>query len=373
MRERGVTPAGGVDASDLRPAVDATGPFVTLLLDTDPTVENAGVIFERRWKTTRRDLADAGTHEAALAHIDERAPGAHLRGHAFYAVANDERLWVVGHWAQRPSSELMRWAPLPTLTPLIAERQTEIPHIVALVDREGGDLFSATPEATESESIEGQEGPVVHRSKPGGWSQMRYQHRAEDAWARTAKQIAEALVEQFDAIHGELVVMAGDVREVQLVTDDLPDRVRERVHVVSGGRAPGVDKAAMADAVARLVRTAAADHSVALLRKLRDEVGEHDRAVVGPHDTFDALSRAQVEVLLVHDDPSDDRIAWFGPNPLPVGLMPDAARIDSSDVHEGRLVDVAMRSALAGDARIRVIPSVGAVAGGIAGILRWTD
>jgi hypothetical protein len=42
-------------------------------------------------------------------------------------------------------------------------------------------------------------------------------------------------------------------------------------------------------------------------------------------------------------------------------------------VHEGRLVDVAVRGALAGDARIRVIPNASGVTGGMAGILRWTD
>jgi peptide subunit release factor 1 (eRF1) len=373
MRHRGVTPAGGVDASDLRSVVDAKGPFATVLLDTDPAVPNARYHLEQKWSNVRRELTAAGAPEATLAGLEEQVSDAHLSGHAFYAVADGERVRLVAHWPDRPAYELTRWAPLPTFTPLLERRQVEIRHVVVLVDREGADLVTVTPATTSNETIEGESGPVIHRSAPGGWSQMRYQHRAEVAWARTAREIAGALTDEFDAAHAELVVIAGDVREVQLVTDDLPKRVRDRLHVVTGGRAPGTDEDAMQHEITRLVLTAAAEASVALLRKLREEAGQGDRAVVGAEATFDALRKAQVDVLLVHDDQVDHRSAWFGLTPLLVGLIPDEASVDRSEVQLGRLVDVAVRAAIDADAGIRVIPSVSAVADGIAAILRWSD
>jgi peptide subunit release factor 1 (eRF1) len=66
-----------------------------------------------------------------------------------------------------------------------------------------------------------------------------------------------------------------------------------------------------------------AEDTAALVRKLREELGQHDRAVEGAAATLAALARGQVEVLLVHGDPDDDRTAWFGPEPTHVATTPD--------------------------------------------------
>ncbi|MBV9411271.1 MAG: hypothetical protein JO148_06730, partial [Acidimicrobiia bacterium] len=48
------------------------------------------------------------------------------------------------------------------------------------------------------------------------------------------------------------------------------------------------------------------------MAKFREERGQGDRAADGPAATLEAMSRSQVEVLLVHADPDDTRTAWFG-------------------------------------------------------------
>jgi len=211
-------------------------------------------------------------------------------------------------------------ASLPSLGPLIEHRQREVPHVVALVDRQGADIVAVERggEARDNE-VDGVHGPVIRKSAPGGWSQRRYQDRADESWAKTARAISDAVVATADQIDAQLVVLAGDVRELQLVRDALPERLRELTHVVHGGRAAGTDEDARRHEIERLVHTAVADATVALVRKLREELGQHDRAAVGTRDTFSALQKAEVEVLLVHDDPDDERTAWFGDAPTAIG------------------------------------------------------
>jgi hypothetical protein len=59
--------------------------------------------------------------------------------------------------------------------------------------------------------------------------------------------------------------------------------------------------------------------TAALLAKLREELGQADRAVAGAESTLAALARAQVDVLVVGDDAEGAGTAFFGPVPTQVG------------------------------------------------------
>jgi peptide subunit release factor 1 (eRF1) len=383
MQHRGTTPLGGVSADDLRPrfedSADAVSSAVTVLLATNPAEENAGPRWAQRWKTARRELESMGAEAAALERLDDASADAYRHGDCFYAVADASRLWVAESWPGAPRQELLRVATLPSLAPLLARRQRQVPHVVALVDREGADIITVERggEVRDAE-VEGEHGAVIRKTSPGGWSQRRYQDRAEESWNRTARGIADAIVASTDHVDAQVVVLAGDVREVQLVREALPAHIAERTHVVHGGRAAGTDDAARAHEVERLLDTAVADATVALLRKLREELGQHDRAVVGTRQTFTALQKAQVEVLLVHDDPADERTAWFGDTPTAVGatggdLEPADLGVDPGAERVGRLVDVAIWAAIGTGADVRVVPSVHALPDGLGAILRWSD
>ena len=115
-----------------------------------------------------------------------------------------------------------------------------------------------------------------------------------------------------------------------------------------------------------------ATDTVALLEKFREELGQDHRAADGPEATVAALAQAQVEVLLVHEDPDDDRRGYFGPDPTAVGLRAtDVAALGVDKPSEAPLVDVAVRAALGTRAGIRVVPAGQAPTGGLGAILRW--
>jgi peptide subunit release factor 1 (eRF1) len=177
----------------------------------------------------------------------------------------------------------------------------------------------------------------------------------------------------FERYDPRLVVLAGDVRAVQLIQEALPTNVLDRLVVIEGGRSEDGSDQLFADRVQEQVTAAVNLDTYALLEKFREELGQADRAADGPDDVLAALARAQVEVLLVHDSPDDDRTALFGPEPTQVGRVADDLRaMGVDDPQEGRLVDVAVRAALGTGAGVRIVPDGDVPTGRLGAILRWS-
>jgi hypothetical protein len=374
MDHTGVTPPVALSAPDLAELVLGAGPFLTVYLATEASIENAAQRSELRWKDLRRDLEGRGADEAVLAAVDPLVADAHLEGECLVAIANTKGMLHVSHQPDPPTRDVGRWGPLPTIGPLLEWRQSQVPHIVALVDRKGADIFvfrSGAPD--EHSEIAGGDHPL-HKPSAGGWSQKRYQRRAENTWNANAHEVADALVELVDAEQPRLIAVGGDVRAVELLKEALPARATELVHEIDGTRAADGSVDESVEQVTRLVATAVAADTKDLLAKFREERGQADRAADGPADTLAALSKSQVEVLLVHADPDDSRTAWFGRDAIPVAeRATDLTDLGVPDAQNGPLVDVALRAALGTGAGIRMIPGAGGPTGGIGAILRWRD
>ncbi len=372
MERTGVTPPGAVVAPDLADLVASTGPFLTVYLTTEADIDNAAHRSEQHWKALRQDLAADGVPEDALAAIDPVVSDAHLQGQTLAAIATADGLAHVEHGNEPPPRDRGSWAPVPPLVPILEWRQSHPPHIGVLADRAGADIVIVRHGRPDVHREAGGDDDPLHRAKPGGWSQLRYQHRAENTWESNADDVAAQITDLFDRVGARLVVVAGDVRAVQMIQDALPDRVTERLEVVDGGRSQdGSEDEFSAEVHGRLSGATATD-TVQLVEKFREELGQDDRAADGPEATFAALAAARAVVLFVHEDLEDDRTAFFGPEPTAIGLQADdAAALGVDEPLEGRLVDVAVRAALGTGAGIRVLPAGQAPTGGLGAILRW--
>lgn len=380
MESSGTTPSGGLrpaDLPELARLFDEPGPFVSLYLSTPAAIENAAQRSELVWKNMRRELEEADAPESVLAAVDPLVPDAHLSGETLAVIANTNGVRHVDHVLEPPAADLWRVAPLPSVGPLIEWAQMGAPHLLVLVDRAGADIITvvrfqdADPEAVEDDNPSD---PDLRKSKPGGWSQRRYQQRAENQWDRNAKQVADRVVELFDEVGARLVVAAGDERAMQLLREHLPERVLAFLAEVDGGRNADGGKDSLAAEATRMVATAVAEDTVALLEKFKEEKGQGDRAASGVARVLEALAAAQVDVLLLADDPDDRRTAYFGPEPNMVSL--DEATVKGMGVdapQEGRLADVLIRAAWGTGAAVRIVPKNALRnADGAAAILRFT-
>jgi hypothetical protein len=364
---------GAIDAPDLATLVGGAGPFLSLYLNTERAVENAGSLAQQRWKTARRDLEGRGVPAVLLDEIQRLVPEAHLEGECLAVIGGAERILHVEHGpAVGPQDEAM-WSPIPRVLPIVRWRQSEPPYVVVLIDRTGADLFGIRRGSRELHAeVEG-EHDELRKVGPGGWSQRRYQQRAEDSWEQNAEQVAEAVERLVVQVQPAFVAVAGDVRAVGLLRESLSKQVDELVHVVEGERPWEGKGDPIPEEVHELVVRHVREGTRAVLARFEEERGQHDKAVEGVEATTRALAMAQVAVLLCADEGVDERTLWFGHDP--VHLASDRQDLEALGVEapeEEPARDVLTRAALGTGAGIRVVDDGGELDEGVGALLRWS-
>lgn len=349
----------------------ASGPFVSCWLPALSASEDPARRLRLEWRHARSELV--GAPEVALAAIDNLlgSERAH-EDRASLLVFADATGTVAGlHLAAQPATSCAWVDALPRLGPVLLARQQVIPHIVVIADRAGADIEVVDHGEAVTEHVEGDTN-YLHRSHPGGWSQRRYQQRAENTWERNAKGVAG----EVDALVGEvgarLVVVAGDPRAVGFLTEHATDRLAAVLHHVEGaGRSDRDPFAEVAGEVHRLEE--------ALVRRDLADVLEQFTAGTanggitdGAERTLAMVDQGRVDRILVHDDVTDDRRAWFAPSARQAATDPDTLAALGLEPVEGRLVDVALWAAHTTGVPITMLPDPipDGPSGGIGGLLR---
>ncbi len=392
MEATGRLPVLGVTAADLPDIAELAarrGPFVSVYLDLPPASEDPTRRYDTRWRLARRQLAGRGAPEALLERVDPLVAAAEPAWPAIGILADVEGAVAVAG-PEPLGAERLAFGTLPLLGPIVQwEQQTGVARAIVVVDRTGADI--EVHPATGANGAGAASGPggvgvveprreqvgdgdraAVTKSQPGGWSQGRYQQRAENRWRANSGEVAARLVELTRAHHLRQIVLAGDVRAAALVVEQLPADVARLVRDVPGSRAAGGDATIEGDA-RRLFHTVVAEDTATLAERVREELGQQDQAVSGPAATIAALTAAAVQTVLVHDDPADDRTVLISlEEPAALGLDADALPGVAADtLQSARLVDAVIRAAWATGAGVRVTPRLAALEEGVAALLRF--
>ena len=366
---------GTAQVPDLVEVVRRPGPFLSLYLNTEGDVENAARRSATRWRVVRADLEAQGVLGAVLDQIGELVPHAHLEGSCLAIIADAEGLLHVEHGPAVSSADEAFWEPVPHLLPILRWRQSQPPYVVALTDRTGADLYAFRRGAPELHGeVEG-EHDVIRKVQAGGWSQRRYQQRAEDSWAGNAEQVAERVTGLVDRIEAKLLVVAGDVRAVQLLRGSLPGRVQGLLHVVHGERPREAPGEAIPDEVRDLVAAYVDAETDETLARFEEERGQRNKAVEGFEETARALSRAQVALLLA-PDARGERTLWFGPETTTLASTDrELKELGVDSPRQGEAHDVLVAATLGTGANVRVLGDLVGRRGpreGVGALLRWT-
>lgn len=358
--------------ADLRDLTQRPGPFASVYVQLEPHEADADHRLDVRWRQLRDELAESGAPTDVLRSLDsalaahEQRDGGSI---ALIATAGEEPMVeTLGPTLHRSAAA---WAPLPVLQPIMAARQRAVPHVLVLVDRTGADIIGVAGDREVGRTeVQGDSSPI-EKNAPGGWSQPRYQRRAETSWEENAAQVADEVAEVVQQVEPRFVAVGGDVRMLGLLRDALRPEIAELVREIGGTRHPDGSTDAAAIDLTRLVDTAAAEITVAVLRETRAQIAAQGNAVRGADEVIPALAAGQVAALSIHEDPDDTRTAWFGPEPMQVGLSrSDLEAMGVQDAFEGRVLDVAVRAALGSSAAIHVVPET---TGDISALLRWTS
>lgn len=327
---------------DLRTLVERSGPFLTVLIPARSDVFGAAERFTTQAKNALRDAPDSWDEDVAAMEQEiselDHGDGAALiairprGGPSFYEFVDDA--------VHGPSLSV---GPLPRLAPLLEARQRTVAHVVVETDLAGATITAFDGgDVTVREEVEG-DTDVIHRGHPGGWSQRRFQQRAENTWEENAKDVADTVRSVAGDVDARIVLVAGPTRASSMLVGLLDD------HDVPASSIEAGDPDGIASEVVRLVADVVASDTADLL----SEIGERfdTRATSAAH-VESSLDEGRVKTLLVHDDDADED---SGP-----GLTTDT-----------RILDRCIAKALTTDADIHIVPGVAVLDQGVAAILRW--
>jgi Bacterial archaeo-eukaryotic release factor family 2 len=338
----------------LRRLYEGTGNYASVYLDASRADKDGAEAVTLRWQAARERLSEAGAGEATL---NALAPVVTGPAHSALGVAAFARAGTVMFAAPLPHPpvrEISRYAPLPHLMPLLAQRPPQVPHVQVRADRAGGEIVAVRmPDDISKEEVEGSNWPV-HRASVGGWSQARYQRSAEEAWLENAKQLAEAVTAAAAQIGAGLVVVGGDIRARSLLLEQLSTPLRESAVIVD--REVGADSAQMAAAAEEAVRTRTDDETRRRLEDFRARLGT-GQATEGLAETLAALRDGQASDVFIADDPSSTDHAWIGPGPAQVAASEAELRERGVEPVATDRADAAIVRAVAGtDAELNFVP-----------------
>jgi hypothetical protein len=363
----------------LRPLYADPSPqtWVSTYLDVSHDTEDAARAIELRWRGAREQLQGQGADDATLAALDravaEQPPLPGQQGLALFGAAG--RVPLTLPMSRPPLRQIAMVAPLPHVTPAIAQRGEEVPWLRVVVDRTGADLEGATYGTVDRrETVEGHSRYPIHRAKPGGWSSPRYQRAAMTSWQRNAEEIAGAVTDLAEQTDAEIVVVAGDPQARELLVGQLPVRWRDRVvQTEAGSRAAGADSEPLAEATVVAIAEAAERHVADALDRLRSELGREAAAGVGLPAVVAALQRAQVDTGFLADDPRWTGEVWIGPQPTDVASTAEELRAVGVDEPMSVRADDAVVRGLAGTDAELIVTDVAELRSGIAALLRYAD
>ncbi|MFN8076837.1 MAG: Vms1/Ankzf1 family peptidyl-tRNA hydrolase [Kineosporiaceae bacterium] len=360
------------------------GPFATVSLDAGRADESGAREVDLRWAEHERTLGRLGAPGAVL---DLLRAAAASRSSASGEVG---RLVVVGGAGPgepevlldlvlpvRPVREEALWGPAPHLMPALRAAAGVTPYLLVRLDRAGADLelHGDLGEEVRTEQVDGDH-DVLHKVPGGGWSHLRMQHRVEDSWDHNAGEVA-ARVDRLAVAHRPAAVLvAGDDKATARFVARLGAATAPLVtRLSSGGRADGVDEAAMAREVAEVLDGVRRRRRADVIDRFAREEGRGEAAVTGVAAVADALRKGQVDEIVLLDDPSSTSTLWVGDAPTDVATSrEDLVATGSARAEQTRADAALVWAAVASDAGVRLVED-GEVAlhEGIGAVLRWAD
>jgi hypothetical protein len=332
---------------DLKEVTNQSDWFATIAIPAPSNLEDSQARFELEWRNARRQLS-AAWDDDELDHLDELIGGRHHSDCTSLAVVHARRGATLVEPIDEPIvASRVYERPLPRWATVIESRQRMLAHVVVEADRAGADLTAFYGgDVLANQMIDGST-EHIHRGHPGGWSQRRFQQRAENTWEDNARNVADAVARLARTVDAELVAVAGDIRAQTFILGSLPVDIANMSVRVEAGSPSGV-----ANEVVRLLATKIGDRVTAAADIVRAGL-PNGTASTDSNVIIEALRQGRVARLLVHDDgtPGDQSVPTW---------------CDGS-----RLVDRAIVAALATNAEILIVPHLTIMDGPLAATMRW--
>ncbi len=351
----------------LPPAGDA--PYLTVTADLRPEGSapdrrpGVGALERAIRAATQEHPAHTPARECLdrdAARIADAVKGAPSEMLGFFAVACGEGVFE-SIFVPRPLPTTVALGSTPRLLELA--RLAEDQRACAVLAADGREASLVVVSASSPDAlISVQANGYPRKQAQGGWSQQRYQARADERLEAFARVLAAELRRLVETKQADLVVIAADEPMRSTLHDELHPMVRQRL---AGHQSAAHDHSpqALAERAGPVICKAARKREAEQVAAVRENAGPGGRSVAGIEETLAALQTGQVMVLVMNEDFEATGWADFDRGIYGTGGLPakHPAGGAVSDLREIDLAQELVRLALQFDAAIEVVQSAAAV------------
>ena len=261
---------------------------------------------------------------------------------------------------------------VPHLYPLAKVVDTYPRYAAVILDTNKARILVFSLAATERDEQIANE--KTRRSQKGGWSQARYQRRAENTHLHHVKEVVETLDRIVREENIQHVIVAGEEVAVPLLREQLPKHLEEKlVDVISLQR--NADGPNIFESTLAALREKDAETDAEKVAELLDAWQSGGLGVAGPEATLSAFQLGQVDELIITGSPGLLKPV----QKLPDDAAPGPVQADTSapqgmaDEKRLKLAEELITRAHQTSARIRFIEDESLLAGigGVGALLRF--
>lgn len=259
---------------------------------------------------------------------------------------------------------------VPHLYPLAKLVENYPRYAAVMLDTNKARIFVFGTSTEHEETIVGEK---TRRTSKGGWSQARYQRRADNFHMHHVKEVVETLDKIVRKEGIEHVVVAGAEVAMPILREQLPKHLADKI-VEIGAHEDGESGSFVQRTMAAL-REKDAETDIEKVQELMDAWRSGGLGVAGPEATLSAFQLGQVEELIITASPETLKPVQKLPDDAAPGDVQVVTSNASGQADESRtkLSDELITRAQQTAARVRFIEDASLLAevGGVGALLRF--
>ena len=259
---------------------------------------------------------------------------------------------------------------VPHLYPLARLIEHYPRYAAVMLDTNKARIFVFGTTTEREEKIVGEK---TRRTSKGGWSQARYQRRADNFHMHHIKEVVDTLDKIVREENIDQIVVAGAEVAMPILREQLPKHLADKI-VEIGAHEDGASGNFVEPTMAAL-REKDAETDIEKVQELMDAWRSGGLGVAGPEATLSAFQLGQVEELIITGSPETLKPVQKMPEDAAPGDVQVTTSNPSGSADEGRLKlsDELVTRAQQTAARIRFIEDASLLAdvGGVGALLRF--
>lgn len=254
-----------------------------------------------------------------------------------------------------PIGTRLQVGPVPMLSEILRLIEDNPVYAVLLADQREATL-SFIKDQTIARDVELESSGYPRKQQQGGWSQRRYQSRADERLDAFAKDIAEQTRDALTNLNVDMLIVAGDEVITTALNENFHETVKDRI-IATISLDIRTNDADLVSATLPIAAQAERKREAEAVRVLKDAIGVGDQGVAGAEGTLVALQAGEVQTLVLADGFSGQGWADFSMPAYGAGAIPAEHPLggDVSAIVKLPLEEILIRLAIASDVEIQVV------------------